>query len=102
MIDWKHELLLDRIRGLNDAKMLAFTDAKGMFHGAPRHVGELIDNAIQLHEMKEFDKCERACVEAEQVIIDARISDHDIRKPFTYADALSCRLRRVRQRVVNA
>ena len=94
---WKRELLLERVRGLSDARLLAFTDAGGMFHGTPVRVRDLIGRAVQHHQTGELYKCEQACVAAEQAILDARISDHDVQRPFTYDDALSCRIDRQRR-----
>jgi hypothetical protein len=57
------EELLHRIRGLNDAKMEAFT-VDGLYRGAPRNVLLLIDSAIRAYEDDDFTLCDRICARA--------------------------------------
>jgi hypothetical protein len=67
---WKRDLLLERIRDLSEAKVRAFTDAGGMFYGAPQRVRDLIGSAINHYEADELQRAERACAAAELAIIE--------------------------------
>jgi hypothetical protein len=66
---WRHGLLLERIRDLNDAKMKAFTAGDGLFYGSPRSVRLLIGGAIDAFEDDDLGKAERCCEVAERKII---------------------------------
>jgi hypothetical protein len=65
------EMLLQRIRALNDAKMEAFS-VDGLYRGAPKNVLQLIDSAIRAYEDNDFALCERICARAEIEICGTR------------------------------
>jgi hypothetical protein len=68
---WKRELLLHRIRELNDAKMRAFSRG-GIYHGSPEGVRELIALAIHQLQDDQLPDAERTCRVAELLIIRER------------------------------
>jgi hypothetical protein len=73
--EWYAELVLCRIRDLNDAKMKAFTTADGIFHGSPDRVRELIGLARQRHADGNIAAADRACCAAELAILAERLHD---------------------------
>jgi hypothetical protein len=69
---WKRDLLVQRIRDLSDARMSAFTDASGMFHGDP-YTAALRKAAISALEDGNFALAERHCEEAEAETVRRRL-----------------------------
>lgn len=68
MRQWREDLIVERIRDLNDAKMKAFTVAS-IYYGTPQPVVDLIGNAIRCLEQGDLDTADQLCEQAEQEIV---------------------------------
>jgi hypothetical protein len=68
MRGWRHDLVMQRIRDLSDAKLSAFS-AGGIFYGAPESVRDLIGEAIARFEDDDLDAADDYCSQAELEII---------------------------------
>jgi hypothetical protein len=68
---WRHDLVMQRIREINDVKLSAF-GIDGMYYGSPESVRHLISEAIDRFEYDDLDAADDYCLQAELEIIARR------------------------------
>jgi hypothetical protein len=78
MKTWQHQLVLQRICELGDAKFKAFSFPRfgtegSVFYGTPSEVKDLIGAAIRAYEADDLPRADALCERAEAAILEGRI-----------------------------